>query len=143
MIQSFLCHADAERTLATLRKFARHNISSWALAGVFAVEIHCLRRGCPSSIRTLTDLDFIAEGFDCVPRTLVDDFLFRHIHPLDPPGKTILQFSDPDTAMRIDLFRAYGAVMSRNVYTDFPSGPVQVISLEDVVARTARLVTGG
>ena len=123
MIQSFLCHTDAERALATLRKLARHDISRWALAGGLAVEIHCLWRGCPSSIRTLTDLDFIAEGFDCIPQTLVDHFLFRHIHPLDPPGKTILQFIDADTAMRIDLFRAYGAVMSRNVCADFPSGP--------------------
>jgi hypothetical protein len=67
------------------------------------------------------------------------DFLFRHIHPLDPPGKTILQFVDPDSALRIHLFRAFGATMSRTTRLDLPSGTIQLISLEDLVARAARL----
>src|SRR5947209_44384 len=94
---------------------SRDIISHTGRSGGFAVEIHRLRRGRQSSLRTLNDLDFIANGFDCIPRTLADDFLFRHVHPMDPPCKTILQFIEVDTAMRIDLFRAHGAIMSRNV----------------------------
>ena len=123
-----------------LSKLARHDISRWALTGGFAVEIHLLRRDRPASIRTLNDLDFIAEGLDCAPATLAGDFFFRHVHPFDPPGKTLLQFIDADTGTRIDLFRAKGAIMSRNICADLPSGPVQMVSLEDLVARTAKLV---
>jgi hypothetical protein len=140
VIQHFLSAPDAERTLSTLRKLARHNISRWALTGGFAVEIHHLRCGRPPSIRPLNDLDFIADGFDCIPETLADEFLFQHVHPLDPPGKTILQFIHADTAIRVDLFRVLAATMSRAVSVDLPSGPIQLISIEDLVARTARLV---
>ena len=140
MLRGLLGQAGAERALATFQKLAPHDISRWALTGGLAVEIHLLRGGRPSAIRALNDIDFIAEGFDCVPRTLAGDFLFRHVHPLDPPGKTILQFIDADTAMRIDLFRANGAAMSRNICTDLPSGPIQIVSVEDLVARTAKLV---
>src|SRR5436309_15521362 len=112
MIHHFLCAADAERALTTLRKLARHDLSRWALVGGLAVESHCLRASPPPSIRRLNDLDFIAAAFDCIPETLAKDFLFRHVHPLDPPGKTMLQLVDEDTSMRIDLFRAYGGIMS-------------------------------
>jgi hypothetical protein len=98
------------------------------------------RGGLPASTRALNDLDFIAEGFDSIPTTLAYDFLFRHVHPLDPPGNTLLQFVDADTAMRIDLFRANGATMSRNICANLPSGSIQIVSLEDLVARTAKLV---
>jgi hypothetical protein len=140
MLRHFLCEADAERTLATLRRLARHNISRWALAGGFAVEIHRLLCGRPPSIRPLNDLDFIAEACDCIADTLADEFLFRHVHPLDPPGKIMLQFVDACTAIRIDLFRAYGAIMGRTLSVNLSIGPVRLISLEDAVARAARLV---
>jgi hypothetical protein len=139
MIQQFLSVADGNRALRTFRKLARHDISRWALTGGFAIEIHRLRLGRAPSIRPLNDLDFIADSFDCIPDTLGDDFMFRHIHPLDPPGKTMLQFIDPDSALRIDVFRAYGATLSRTSRLDLPSGAIQLISLEDLVARAARL----
>jgi hypothetical protein len=140
MMRHFLCAADAERALGTLLKLAGHNISGWALGGGLAVEVHCLRNGYPPWIRPLNDLDFVAEAFACVPHTLAHDFLFRHVHPLDPPGKTMVQFVDADTAVRIDLFRAYGAIMSRTLAAELPSVPIQLISQEDTVARAARLV---
>jgi hypothetical protein len=140
MIHHFLCAADAERALTTLRKLAGHDLSRWALVGGLAVEIHCLRGELPPSIRRLNDLDFIAAAFDCIPETLAHDFLFRHVHPLDPPGKTMLQLVDADTSIRIDLFRAYGGIMSRTLSPDLPYGLTQLISLEDAVARAARLV---
>ena len=140
MIDRFLCAADAKRALRTVQKLSRHDISSGALAGGLAVEIHCLRRGQSSSTRPLNDIDFVAPAFDCAPETLAEDFLFRHVHPLDPPGKTVLQLVDAETALRIDLFRAYGAIMTRTLSLEFPFGKIQVISAEDVLARTATLL---
>lgn len=43
---------------------------------------------------------------------LANDFTFSHIHPLDPPGKMLLQAIDPDSAVRIDVFRAYGETIA-------------------------------
>jgi hypothetical protein len=140
MIDRFLCAADAERALKTLQKLSQHDISGWALAGGLAVEIHCLLDGVPHSSRPLNDIDFVAAGFDCAPATLAGDFLFRHVHPLDAPGKTILQLVDVETALRIDLFRAYGAIMTRTRPLRFPFGPIKLISGEDVLARAARLL---
>jgi hypothetical protein len=88
----------------------------------------------------LNDLDFITREFEAIPRSLAGQFLFRHIHPLDPPGKTILQLIDGDTSLRVDVFRADGATMSRTTKTALGSIPVRLISLEDLAARAARLV---
>jgi len=140
VLRKFLNEADAERASGVLAKLALHDISRWVLTGGLAVEIHALRHRGPASIRALNDLDFIAESFDCVPETLARDFLFRHVHPFDPPGKTMVQFFDPDPPTRIDVFRAYGTIMSRAVVTVLPSGPIRLISLEDLVSREARLV---
>ncbi|MGH9719354.1 MAG: hypothetical protein ACRD8O_04025 [Bryobacteraceae bacterium] len=125
--------------MGAFRKLARHNIQRWALTGGFAIEIHRLRRGRQPSLRPLNDIDFITDSFDYIPGTLAHDFLFRHIHPSDPPGKTLLQSIDPENALRIDVFRAYGATMSRTSHLDFPVGAIQLISLEDLLARAARL----
>lgn len=57
----------------------------------------------------MNDIDFVTDSFDCIPESLADDFLFRHVHPFDPPGKTILQFIDAESALRVDVFRACGA----------------------------------
>jgi hypothetical protein len=126
--------------LCTFRKLARHDVRRWALTGGLAVEIHRLSRGCPASVRALSDIDFIADSFDGIPESLANDFLFRHIHPLEPPGRTMLQFIDTESALRMDVFRACGATMARTSNLDFSAGMIQVISLEDLAARTARLV---
>jgi hypothetical protein len=139
-IQRFLSIDDARRALHTLRKLALHELSRWALVGGLAVEFHCLRaEHCPA-IRHLSDIDFIAPAFGCIPETLARDFLFRHVHPFDPPGKTIVQLINAETSLRVDVFRAYGGILSRATSIDFPSGPLRVISVEDVVAREARLL---
>src|SRR5579864_341253 len=111
MIQRFLSVAEGNRALGAFRKLARHEIWDWAITGGLAIELHSLRLGCQPSMRALNDVDFVVSGFDCIPETLGADFLFRHIHPLDPPGKTILQFIDPDSALRMDVFSAQGATM--------------------------------
>jgi hypothetical protein len=88
----------------------------------------------------LNDIDFVAPAFECIPETLARDFLFRHVHPFDPPGKTMMQLVDADTSLRVDVFRADGGIMSRAILVEFPSGPLRVISVEDVVAHDARLL---
>jgi hypothetical protein len=142
MLQRFLCVVDADRALRTFRKLARHDISHCALTGGLAIEIHRLRRGCRASLRCLNDIDFIADSFEDIPESLADDFLFRHIHPLDPPGRMMMQFIDQESALRIDVFRADGSTMSRTSNLEFSTGTIQLTSLEDLVARAARLALG-
>jgi len=51
----------------------------------------------------------------------------------------MLQAVDPDSAVRVDVFRAYGRVMSRTSSADGPAGAIRLISLDDLTARAARL----
>jgi hypothetical protein len=51
-----------------------------------------------------------------------------------------MQLIDADTSLRVDVFRADGGIMSRAISVDGPSGPLRVISVEDVVAHEARLL---
>src|SRR5215471_2081917 len=139
-MQRFLSIGDSTRAFHTLRKLALHEVSRWALVGGLAVEFHCLHSGHPHPIRHLNDIDFVAPAFEYIPETLARDFLFRHIHPFDPPGKTMLQLVDADTSLRVDVFRADGGILRRAISIDFPFGPLRVISLEDVVAHGARLL---
>jgi hypothetical protein len=130
---------DRERAERTFRKLLRHDIANWALTGGFATEAHIERRGGKSAIRPLHDIDLIVSSFDCIPESLAEDFLLRHVHPDDPPGKTLLQCIDPETAVRVDVFRAYGDVMQRIMPIDLFSEPFRIISLADLTARAARL----
>lgn len=128
--------AAADRAARTFRKLARHDIRHWALTGGLAIECHDPR----ASTRALNDLDFVARDFDSIPASLAGDFLFRHVHPLDPRGKIILQFVDPDTALRIDVFRACGGTLRCTVVADLEFGPMPLVSMPDLVARAARLL---
>jgi hypothetical protein len=139
MLQRFLSPPDAERAERTLHRLASHDIREWALTGGMAAEIHQLRLGRQPSWRVLNDIDFVTDSFDSIPATLADDFLFRHVHPFDAPGKTLLQMVDPETAVRIDVFRACGRTMDRLIALEILSNSFRLISLEDLLARMARL----
>jgi hypothetical protein len=139
MLHEVLSDADADRVVCTLRKLSRHCTRHWVLTGGLAVEVHRLQRGRTASARKLGDIDFIAETFDRVPESLADDFMFRHIHPFDPPGKTLLQAVDSESAVRIDVFRTYTDILNRSSDLILPTGIVRLISLEDLIARLARL----
>jgi hypothetical protein len=134
-----LSEFDRARAEQTFRKLLRHDVSRWALTGGLATEAHLERCGGEATIRPLHDIDFIVSSFDCIPASLADDFLLRHVHPDDPPGKTLVQCVDPETAVRVDVFRAYGGVMDRVLAIELPSGSFRIISLEDLTARAARL----
>jgi len=139
-MQCFLSIGDSTRVFNTLRKLALHEVSRWVLVGGLAVEFHCVRSGHSSPIRHLTDIDFVTAAFECIPETLARDFLFRHVHPFDPPGKTIMQLVDAEASLRIDVFRADGGIMTRAVSVEGPSGLLRVISVEDALAHEARLL---
>lgn len=138
-LHEFLARPDADRASRTFRKLLRHDIHELALTGGLAVEIHRVSRGCLPSLRVFNDIDFVAESFDSIPMTLADSFLFRHIHPLDPPGRTLLQCVDAESSVRVDVFRAYGGETRRTSMADFTFGAIRLISFEDLVARCARL----
>ena len=139
MLHEVLSDADADRVVCTLRKLSRHCTRHWVLTGGLAVEVHRLQRGRTASARKLGDIDFITETFDRVPESLTDDFMFLHIHPFDPPGKTLLQAVDAESAVRIDVFRTYTDILNRSSDLILPTGIVRLISLEDLIARLARL----
>jgi hypothetical protein len=139
LIRDFLSEFDYACFERTLRKLMRHDVSRWALTGGFAIEAHIKRCGGETAIRPLHDIDFIVDSFDCIPESLAGDFLLRHVHPHDPGGKTLLQCVDPETGVRVDVFRAYGSVMERVIAVDLLDRPLRMISLEDLTARAARL----
>jgi|ERR1700683_109437 len=131
---------DAGHRLAlTLGFLARHDVSRWALAGGTAIELHLSQMGAPALVRPLHDLDFIAESFDCLPASLGDLVISRHVHPHDPPAKTMLQAVNPDTSVRIDVFRAYGSEMKRAQKIELVESEFKIVAFPDLVARHARL----
>jgi len=139
-MQRFLSIRNSTRAINTLRKLALHEVSRWVLVGGLAVEFHSLRVGGSHRIRRLNDIDFATLGFECIPETLAQDFLFRHVHPFAPPGKTMMQLVDADPSVRVDVFRAGSGVMNRAIWFDGPSGPLRVASVEDLVAHGARVL---
>ncbi len=140
MLASFLSATDVDRASRTLAKLTLHDISGWALTGGFATEIHSLLRGREPLVRNLNDIDFAADSFSAIPKSLAEDFLFRHIHPDDPPGKTMAQLVDADSRLRVDVFRAFGETLRRtSMISGVLPAPMRVISLEDLLARSARL----
>jgi hypothetical protein len=139
MLDLFLSATDTRRAQGVIQKLVRHDIRSWVLTGGFAVEIHHIIRGVDPIHRSLRDIDFVAASFESLPRGMDKDFLFRHVHPLDPPGKTILQAVDADEAVRVDVFNDGGAASIRAQNVALSGWETQMICLEDLLARMARL----
>ena len=138
-LELFLNAADSARVARTFRNLALHDTSRWALTGGVAIELHILRHGGKPIIRPLHDLDFVAASFDTIPETLGSELLLRHVHPNDPPGKNMLQGVDPETEVRLDVFRGYGLEMERTEPIEIGAFAFRMVSLQDLVARHARL----
>jgi len=135
--EQFLNPTDASRAIRILRKLGAHDITAWALTGGLAIEIHILLRGGPTAMRPLHDIDFLTASFDRIPESLGNGLLLRHIHPSDPPGKTLLQAVDEELAMRVDVIRAYGSEMERVSEIEVSGIPLRIVSLADVEAAHA------
>ena len=136
----FLSGQDYDRFTRTFAKLARHGLTDWALTGGLAVELHMCRLEIQPLMRTLNDIDLVANSFEFPPHALAKDFLFRHVHPCAAPGQTMLQCVDTETALRVDIFSPYGAAMTRTSLQEFPTCNLRLISLEDLVSREASLL---
>ena len=136
----FLSSPDAARARGALTKLTIRDFPAFALTGSLALEAHLNWLGHGCGIRALNDVDIVVESFESIPGCLAETFLFRHIHPKAPEGKTLLQLVDPEAALRIDVFRACGASIARSRQVGFETCSVQLISVEDLAARTASLV---
>jgi hypothetical protein len=102
--------------------------------------MHRARSNYPTSIRFLNDIDFVVPRFDRIPPSLASEYLCRHIHPLDPPGKTVAQFIDTANRLRIDVFRTTESVLSRTTDVTTAIGSLRLVSAEDLTARLARIL---
>jgi hypothetical protein len=138
MFTEFLSATDAARASLSLEKLSSYGLRGGALTGSLATEAHLFSLRRKTEQVPLNDLDFVVESFASIPGSLARGFLVHHIHPHAPEGKTLLQLIDPERALRIDMFRQFGATMTR---TSRLCG-LPVISLEDLVARTTSLVVG-
>jgi hypothetical protein len=139
MLDTFLSATDSARAVRTIRNLAVHDISRWVLTGGIAIELHILGRGGQPIIRPLHDIDFVTDSFDSIPESLGASLLLCHVHPNDIPGKNLFQAVDPRTEVRMDVFRAYGSELERTLPVTIASFAFKMISLQDILARHARL----
>lgn len=139
MFEHFLADSDVHRVRTCLAMLRRHGAAKWALTGGIAIELRLAERGDRVEPRALNDLDFATTSFDTVPNTLGTELLVRHVHPFDPPDRIIAQFVSSELVLRVDVFRTHAEVMDRadSVQTEF--GAIRAVSLDDLVARAARL----
>lgn len=142
MFTELLSTNDAQRVSRTLERLSAYGFRGGALAGGLATEAHLSSVGRHTEPSALNDLDFVVESFASIPASLADGFLLHHVHPRALEGKTLVQLIDREQALRIDLFRQFGATLTRAGVLNGVIGPLAVISLEDVVARTTSLVLG-
>jgi len=113
-----------------------------ALTGGLAIEAQLRALGRPVAPRSLNDIDLVVDAFASIPGSLAGAFLQHHVHPDAVDGRTLLQLIDQPRAIRVDLFRALGSTLARAARLDEETGELDVLSVEDLVARTTALVCG-
>jgi hypothetical protein len=139
---AILAYSDADRAQRAWAVLQGHGFGRLVLTSGLAIQLHGIAHGLAAEPRPLNDIDFLVDSFPEIPSTLSPELLFRHVHPHDPPGKTLLQSVHPETAARIDIFRAYGGTTARAMPIELGGVAIRMVSLEDLAARTARLVMG-
>jgi hypothetical protein len=132
---------DARRATVVLTHVLRHGLRC-ALTGGLAIAAQLRRHGRSVERKRLNDIDLVVDGFDAIPESLATSFLLNHVHPDAVEGKTLLQLIDETHRVRVDLFRAFGKTLSRTSALDDETGTIDVLSVEDLVARTTALVCG-
>jgi hypothetical protein len=140
VFSAFLNANDAKRASDVVEKLLANDFRGCALTGGLAIEARLRAHGRPFHRRALNDVDLVVEGFDAIPTALADRFVLNHIHPHAFEGKTLLQVIDREGALRVDLFRAFGTTLSRARVLDEQTGPLPVLAVEDLVARTTAYV---
>lgn len=135
MIDFTLSCDEARRVAATLGRL-RHVGLDPALTGGLAIAWHVSRReGTTPTRRPLHDLDIVVEDIRSIPDGLAAAFEVWHIHADAPPGRMLVQLYDRSTALRIDVFGAYGSTLSRCIGTSLLGAAQQIVSREDLAAR--------
>ena len=141
MFEAILEDGDASRATHVVNDLLAHGFPG-SLTGSLAIDAHLRVRGRRAGRRSLSDIDFVVDGFAAIPESLADRFLLNHVHPQALEGKTLVQLIDPEHALRVDVFRAFGATLSRSGPLGVDTEPLDVVAFEDVVARTTAYVYG-
>ena len=141
MFADLLDRADAARATAAVEAVLRHGLRC-GLTGGLAIEAQLRRSGRPAERRQLHDIDLVVERFASIPDSLAGSYLQPHVHPDATEGRTLLQLVDEPRRIRIDLFKALGTTLSRARPLGGDTGDVDVLSVEDLVARSTALVCG-
>jgi hypothetical protein len=142
VFSAFLNSYDAKRASEVVEKVLASDPHACALTGSLAIEARLREHGRPIYPRALNDVDLVVDGFNAIPMAFADGFVLNHVHPHAPEGKTLLQLIDRERAVRVDLFSAVGTTLSRAGLMDDQTGPLAVIAVEDLVARTTAHVCG-
>jgi hypothetical protein len=142
VFSAFLRADDAGRASGLVEKLLASGFRAFALTGSLAVAAQLRTHGRPVRRGAVNDIDLVVDRFSAIPAALADRFLLNHIHPRAAEGKTLLQLIDQELAIRVDLFRAFGTTLSRAHVLDEETGPLPVLAVEDLVARTTAYVCG-
>jgi hypothetical protein len=132
---------DARRATEVVAGVLGHGLRC-ALTGGLAIDAQLRLHGRSVEQRVLNDIDLVVQDFASIPASLAASFLQHHVHPDVVDGRTLMQLVDERCAIRIDLFHALGSTLSRAVRLGDETGELNVLSVEDLVARTTALVCG-
>jgi hypothetical protein len=138
---ALLHEEDAQSASRVVATVLAHGLRC-ALTGGLAIAAHLQINRQPVERKRLNDIDLVVETFDDIPESLASSFLLHHVHPDAVDGKILVQLVDEATAVRVDVFRALGNTLHRATPLDGDTGSLDVVSVEDLVARTTSLVCG-
>jgi hypothetical protein len=133
--------ADARRATEVVAALVGHGLRG-ALTGGLAIEAQLRAHGRPVERRRLNDIDLVVQSFASIPERAARSFLQHHVHPDATDGRTLLQLIDEERRIRVDLFQALGLSLARARPVPDEAGALDVLSIEDLVARTTSLVYG-
>jgi hypothetical protein len=141
MFAGLLYHDDASRAAEVVETLLTKGLRC-ALTGSLAIDAQLHAHGHAVAPRHLNDIDLVVDRFTSIPASLAASFLQHHVHPDATDGRTLLQLVDEARKIRIDLFRDIGSTLSRARPLNDLTGLIDVLSVEDLVARTTALVCG-
>jgi hypothetical protein len=131
---------DTGRVQRVLQKLSHYGLRDFDLTGRLALETHARARGMSLMPRALNDIDLVVTDFATLPDSLVEGFLVRHVHPDSTAGRIVVQLVEPDEALRIDVFSAFGNSRARSTREIAYFGEVSVVPVEDLAARSGTLL---
>jgi hypothetical protein len=103
---------DARRATKTVEAVLAHGVRC-ALTGGLAIAAQLRAHGRPVERRCLNDIDLVVRGFGAILESVTACFLLHHVHPDAIEGRTLLRLIDEATAVRVDVFRAFGNTLTR------------------------------